>query len=128
MSSWEERMERLRVQQEADRKAAEEARINYYRANGHYEYETPPHEKCLWPTKCWCKCQTCCAASLIAGGPSTLNLVRIELEALESFKLEFAEHPFFSETTLYPLLGKEDARTVLSYVHRLREAVGGGEQ
>lgn len=123
-SDWDARMERHRAQQETDRKAAEEARVNYYRQNGHYEFETATHENCLWPTKCWCKCPTCCAASLIAGGPSSLNIARIELTALESFKLEGAKSAFFSETTLYKLIGKGDARTVLSYIHRLREAIG----
>lgn len=32
--------------------------------------------------------------------------------------------PFFSEAYLYNLMGKEEARTVLSYIRRLCDAVG----
>lgn len=34
------------------------------------------------------------------------------------------EAPFFSEAYLYNLLGKEDARTVLAYLHRVEEWLG----
>lgn len=32
--------------------------------------------------------------------------------------------PFFSESYLYNLLGKEDARTVLAYLHRVESPLG----
>ncbi len=33
--------------------------------------------------------------------------------------------PLFSEAYLYPLLGKEDARTILAYLHAVQRALGG---
>lgn len=39
-----------------------------------------------------------------------------------TFKCDQHEHPFFTEATLYELLGKEDARTVLHYVKALVRA------
>lgn len=33
--------------------------------------------------------------------------------------------PFFTEAFLYDLMGKDDARSVLAYIHRLIEAAGG---
>jgi hypothetical protein len=35
--------------------------------------------------------------------------------------------PFFSESYLYPLMGKDEARTILALLNRLRRALGGKE-
>lgn len=45
------------------------------------------------------------------------------VKKIVEFKLENGEHPFFSEGTLYDLLGKEDARTVLVHIRNLIELV-----
>jgi hypothetical protein len=45
-----------------------------------------------------------------------------EIAKLTDFKCDQHEHPFFTEATLYDLLGKEDARTVLAYVHAAQRA------
>jgi hypothetical protein len=75
-----------------------------------------------------------------------MELLRLRLTELSAMTLEgvpvvvredFAESypdedpsylPFFSESFLYPLLGKGDARTVLAYVNRLYDAVYGREK
>jgi hypothetical protein len=42
---------------------------------------------------------------------------------LAEFQCEGAPVAFFSEAYLYPLVGKEDARTLLHRVRMLREAI-----
>lgn len=50
--------------------------------------------------------------------------VRQEFKAMMKFQRYGDEHPFFTEATLYDLLGKDDARSVLAYIHSLAEAAG----
>jgi hypothetical protein len=59
------------------------------------------------------------------------KLLRLKLEGIppgftrrEGYSKGDELAPFFSEAMLYPLLGKEDARTVLAYIHNLMK-VGG---
>jgi hypothetical protein len=60
------------------------------------------------------------------------KLIRMKLESepLRGFKSSDyyskgdEDAPFFSESYLYPLLGKEDARTVLSYINNLMRFQG----
>ena len=48
-----------------------------------------------------------------------------ELRDNEKFYGKIAEDlPFFSEATLYTLMGKEDARTLLSILYRIGESSG----
>lgn len=49
---------------------------------------------------------------------------REALEASEYYERHAEEMPFFSETFLYALLGKDSARTVLGHVSSLIEAAG----
>lgn len=47
---------------------------------------------------------------------------------LDSFATQGGEHPFFSESTLYDLLGKEDARSVLALIAQVKrrlDPIGG---
>lgn len=41
----------------------------------------------------------------------------------ELLEFKYGDHPFFSESCLYELIGKEDARTVLSMLKRLISVV-----
>ena len=59
------------------------------------------------------------------------KLLRLKLEGVPEHFTKLAGYakgdedaPFFSEAFLYVLLGKEDARTVLSYIHNLIKLAG----
>lgn len=47
-----------------------------------------------------------------------------ELRELLELRIDGAEHPFFTEATLYELLGKSDARTVLAHTRSLANVSG----
>ncbi len=47
------------------------------------------------------------------------------LRKCEHFEEGDEDAPFFTETFLYLMIGKEDARTLLAYMRDLAEAVGG---
>lgn len=49
-----------------------------------------------------------------------------EFAELRDLTLEGDDVPFFTEVKLYDLLGKENARTVLSRLHALGRALGAG--
>lgn len=45
------------------------------------------------------------------------------IKQILEFKLSGQDTPFFSEASLYPLIGKEDARSVLALLRRLTSAI-----
>lgn len=47
-----------------------------------------------------------------------------EIRELLELEIDGAEHPFFTEATLYELLGKDDARTVLAHTRSLARVSG----
>lgn len=54
---------------------------------------------------------------------STAHLVPF-LKKQDGYEKGDETAPFFSEAFLYPLLGKDDARTVLAYIHSLMRELG----
>ena len=54
-----------------------------------------------------------------------IEFMRVEpmVEAIDSFTLEGGEHPFFTESTLYDLLGKDAARSVLALIDLVKRRI-----
>lgn len=61
------------------------------------------------------------ASGLTARGSNAQAAKRVR--ELSGLHLDTDDHPFFTEATLYELLGKDNARTVLAYIRQVKEAV-----